>query len=120
MSLSHEGEAGRGSGNGIAGRGDAQATLDAGGRVGGPAADRRGVLQTRPSGDALGGLGALCDNGAGVGRVVQRMHLGRLPVYELDGEPPVSYGGRMPMWVTGGKWCCPRTGRDLAREQERT
>src|SRR5689334_7240851 len=99
MSLSHEGEACRGSGDGLAGRRDVQPTRDAGGRVGGPAADRRWVLQARPSLDALGGLGALCDNGAGEGRLVQRMHLGRLPVCELDGEPPVSYGGRMPMWV---------------------
>ena len=119
MSLSHEGDACRGSGDGLAGRRDVQPTRDAGGRVGRPAADRRGVLQARPSGDALGGLGALRNNGGGVGRVAQRMHLGRLPVYEMDGEPPVSYGGR-GLCGHGRQVVLPATEGDLAREQEGT
>jgi hypothetical protein len=119
MSLGHEGEACRDSGDGLAGRRDVQPTRDPGGRVGRSAANRRGVLQARPSGDALGGLGALCDNGAGVGRVAQRMHLGRLPVYEMDGSRPCPTEDECRC-SHGRQVVLPATEGDLAREQERT
>jgi hypothetical protein len=99
MSLSHEGEACRGSGDGPTGRRGIQPARNARGDVRHPAADRRGVLQTRVFGLALGGLDALCDNGAGVGRVIQRMHLGWLPGVDVDGEPPVAYEG---LWTDAG------------------
>src|SRR3954452_20412703 len=99
MSLSHEGEAWRASGDGLAGRRSVQPAGDPGSRVGGPAPDRRWVLQARPFGDALGGLDALCGKRAGQGRVVKRMHLGRLPVIvDWTWEPPVSpLKGRVPI-----------------------
>ena len=90
MSLSHEGM--RAAAQATALRADALSSR----RATRPAAkaarlrNGRGVFAGARVWHARGRPGALCGDGVSLGRVVQRMHLGRLPVYDVDEEPPVT------------------------------
>ena len=91
MSLGHEGDACRGSGDGPTGRLGIQPVRDAGGDVRHPASYRRGVVQTRVFRRALRGPGALCDDVVRQGLLVERMHLGWLPELMWTGSRPWPY-----------------------------
>src|SRR6185436_19896297 len=120
VSLSHEGETCRGSGDGPAGRLRIQPVRDPGGGVRHPASYRRGVLQTRVFRRALRGPGALCDDVVRQGLLVERMHLGRLPVLIGRGAARALTLDRTDARSRAAGGSCPRTEGDLVREQERT
>ena len=120
MSLGHEGDACRGSGDGPTGRLGIQPVRDAGGDVRHPASYRRGVLQARLFRRTLSGLGALCDDVVGQDALVERMHLGWLPELMWTGSRPCPYVGQDRCEVTGGSGAARGPERSVTREQERT
>jgi hypothetical protein len=79
------------------------------------------MSQARRSGLALGGLDALCGDGAGEGRVIQRMHGIELPGRD-EREPPVTGFGATYGWSRAAVVVLLPANREvlLVREQERT
>jgi hypothetical protein len=120
MSVSHEGETCRGSGDGPTGRLGIQPPRDATGGVGRATAYGRWVLQTRVFRRALRGLGALCDNGVPEGLLVERMHLGWLHVLMGRGAAHALTLDRTDVRPRAADGAARGPERSVTREQERT